>query len=43
MRKELAEIVDRNVLRWFGHVERMDNDQLLKRVSNAEVEVRKGR
>ena len=37
-RNELAERVDRNVLRWFGHVERMDNDRLLKRVMNTDVE-----
>ena len=28
--RELAARVDMNVLRWFGHVERMDNEQLLK-------------
>ena len=26
VRRELAARVDMNVLRWFGHVERMDND-----------------
>ena len=35
--KELAARVDRNVLRWFGHVERMEDDRLLKRVMNARV------
>ena len=29
--RELAARVDMNVLRWFGHVERMDNEQMLKR------------
>ena len=32
-----------NVLRWFGHVERMDNERLLKRVVNAEVDGRNAR
>ena len=31
------------VLRWFGHVERMDNDPLPKKVMNAEVERRSAR
>ena len=26
VRRELAARVDMNVLRWFGHVERMDNE-----------------
>ena len=30
MRRELAARIDMNVLRWFGHVERMDNEQLQK-------------
>ena len=30
VRRELAARVDMNVLRWFGHVERMDNERLLK-------------
>ena len=30
VRRELAARVDVNVLRWFGHVERMDNERLLK-------------
>ena len=40
MRKELASRVDMNVLRWFGHVEMMDNEQLLKKVMNAKVDGR---
>ena len=40
VRRELAAKVDKNVLRWFGHVERMDNDQLLKKVLNAKVDGR---
>ena len=35
VRRELAARVDINVLRWFGHVERMDNERLLKNVVNA--------
>ena len=34
VRRELAVRVDMNVLRWFGHVERMDNERLLKKVAN---------
>ena len=45
VRRELAARVDMNVLRWFGHVERMDNERLLKKVMNAKVDGRsaKGR
>ena len=32
-----------NVLRWFSHVERMDNDQLLKKVMNTKVDGRSAR
>ena len=38
MRRELAARVHMNVLRWFGHVERMDNERLLKKVMNAKVD-----
>ena len=27
-----------NVLRWFSHVERMDNERLTKRVMNSKVD-----
>ena len=30
--KEVDERIDENVLRWFGHVERMENDKIEKRV-----------
>ena len=40
VRKELAARVDMNVLRWFGHVERMDNERLTKRVTNSKVDGR---
>ena len=43
VKKELAERVDKNVLRWFGHVERMDDEKLLKRVVNARVDGRGAR
>ena len=43
VRGDLATRVDMNVLRWFGHVERMENDRLLKRVMNAEVSGRGAR
>ena len=43
VRRELAARVDVNVLRWFGHVERMDNEQMLKKVMNAKVEGRSAR
>ena len=33
VRRELAARVEMNVLRWFGHVERMDNERLLKKVA----------
>ena len=43
VRRELAARVDVNVLRWFGHVERMDNERLLKKVMNAKVDRRSAR
>ena len=38
--RELTARVHMNPLRWFGHVERIDNDQLLKKVMNVEVNER---
>ena len=35
--RELASRVDQRVLRWFGHVERMDESRLARRVLTAEV------
>ena len=32
-----------NVLRWFGHVERMENERLLKKVVNTKVDGRSAR
>ena len=32
MKKYLDERVDEDVLRWFGHVERMEKDRIAKRV-----------
>ena len=43
VRRELATRVDMNVLRWFGHTERMDNERLLKKVMNAKVDGRSAR
>ena len=43
VRRELAGRVDMNVLRWFGHMERMDNERLLKKVMNAKVDGRSAR
>ena len=43
VRRELAARVDMNVLRWFGHVERMDNERLLKKVMSAKVNRRSAR
>ena len=34
---ELASTVDQRVLRWFGHVERMDEYRMARRVLIAEV------
>ena len=43
MRRELTSRVDMNILRWFDHVEKMDNEQLLKKVMNAKVDGRSAR
>ena len=43
VRRELAARVDMNVLRWFGHVERMENERLLKKVMNAKIDGRSAR
>ena len=41
--RELATRVDSNVLRWYGHVERMENERLTKRVVMAKAEGRSAR
>ena len=38
VRRELAARVDMNVLKWFGRVERMDIERLLRKVMNAKVD-----
>ena len=38
VRSELAKRVDTNVLRWYGHVERMGEERLVKKVVNAKVD-----
>ena len=43
VRRELAARVDMDVLRWFSHVERMDNERLLKKVMNVKVDGRSAR
>ena len=43
VRRELAARVDMNVMRWFDHVEMMDNERLLKKVMNAKVDGRSAR
>ena len=40
VRRELAARIDMNVLRWFSHVESMENERLLKKVMNAKVDGR---
>ena len=37
IQKELASIADKRVLRWFGHVVRMDEYRMARRVLMAEV------
>ena len=39
--RELASRVDQRVLRWFGHVERMDEYRIARRVLMAEVSGRR--
>ncbi len=34
---ELAEQAEQGVLRWFGHVERMEEQHLVKKVSRSDV------
>ena len=43
MVKRLEERVDARVLRWFGHMERMDGKRLAKKVWKAEVSGRRPR
>ena len=40
VRKELAARVDTKVLRWFGHVERMEDERLTKKAINSKVDGR---
>ena len=37
IQRELASIADQRILRWFGHVERMDEYHMARRVLMAEV------
>ena len=43
VRRKLSARVDMNVLRWLSHVERMDNERLLKKIMNAKVGGRSAR
>ena len=43
VRRELAARVAMNVLRWFSHLERMDDEQLLKKIMNAKVDGKSAR
>ena len=40
LEEALAEKVDRRVLRWFGHLERMDEGRWSRKVKEAKVEGR---
>ena len=42
MEETLAEKVNRKVLRWFGHVERMDEGRWPRKVEAAKVEHQRG-
>ena len=39
----VLERVERNALKWFGHVERMGEEMLVERVYRANVEGNRGR
>ena len=41
--RDLAGRVENCVLRWFGHVERMDGERMAKRIYGSGVEGRRGR
>jgi len=41
--KERVKRVDRKVLKWFGHVERMGGKKLIKRVYMSEVRGERGK
>ena len=43
VRRKLATRVDMNVLRWFGQVERMNNERLPEKVMNVKVDGRSAR
>ncbi len=35
--KELAERTEQRVLRWFGHLERLEEERLLKKITRSDV------
>jgi len=42
VREKLSKTVDRKVLKWFGHVERLGDERLTKKVYKSEVGVERG-
>ena len=43
LQRSLSERREAAVLRWFGHVERMEGERLVKKIYRAEVEGNRGR
>ena len=43
VQNKLSGRVENCVLRWFGHVERMDDERMAKRVYDSGVQGRRGR
>ena len=43
MPEKLSKRVDQKVLKWFGHIERMGIERIIKRVYMSEVEGERGR
>ena len=43
LQRSLSERGEAAVLRWFGHVERMEGERLMKKIYRAEVEGNRGR
>ena len=41
LKRSLSERGEAAVLRWFGHVERMEGERLVKKIYRAEVEEKK--
>ena len=43
LQRSLSEKEEEAALRWFGHVERMEGERLVKKIYRAEVEGNRGR